>query len=150
MNVGDNIPSFSLPDQDWNTLQSDELIGKPCVIYFYPKDDTPGCTRQACSFRDQFETFRDMGAEVVGVSSDTPEEHRKFQEKYRLPYRLLSDSKGELRKKFKVPTAFFGLIPGRVTYVFDREGKLIDQFNSQSRAERHITKAIQLLEEANI
>lgn len=145
MKVGELLPDFVLIDQDLNDLSSTELLGSPCVIYFYPKDDTPGCTRQACSFRDQFEAFNDLGATVVGVSSDTPEQHRKFQSKHRLPYRLLSDLKGELRQKFNVESHLLGLIPGRETFVFDAKGKLVHRFNSQLKAEQHILEAIDAL-----
>jgi thioredoxin-dependent peroxiredoxin len=145
MKVGDTIPDFALPDQDWNTLKSEDLLGKPIVVYFYPKDDTPGCTKQACTFRDQFAIFQELGAQVIGVSGDSPEVHRKFQEKYRIPFRLLSDLKGELRKKFEVSTTLFGLLPGRVTFVFDTDGKLVHTFNSNTKAERHITEAIEAL-----
>lgn len=142
MKIGERIPDFEVPDQDWNNMKSSELLGKPSVVYFYPKDDTPGCTKQACTFRDQFEEFQDLGASVVGVSNDSPEEHRQFIEKYRIPFRLLSDIKGELRKKFDVPANLFGLIPGRVTFVFDQEGALIHQFHSQSKTEKHIDEAL--------
>ena len=145
MKVGELLPHFNLPDQDWNNLSSDDLIGKPSVIYFYPKDDTPGCVRQACSFRDQYEVFKEIGATVVGVSSDTPEQHRKFQSKYRLPYRLLSDLRGELRQKFNVESHLLGLIPGRETFVFDAKGKLVHRFNSQLKTEQHILEAIDAL-----
>ncbi len=145
MKVGELLPHFNLPDQDWNNLSSDDLIGKPSVIYFYPKDDTPGCVRQACSFRDQYEVFKEIGAEVVGISSDTPEIHRNFQSKHNLPYRLLSDKDDLIRKKFKVPTNLFGLIPGRVTFIFDESGCLIHRFNSQMQAERHIEEALNAL-----
>ncbi len=145
MNLGDPLPSFTLPDQDWNDLNSDQLLGHPCVLFFYPKDDTPGCVRQACSFRDQFAIFQDKGAEVIGISSDTPEVHRKFQEKYRLPYRLLSDKKGDLRKKFGVEASLLGLLPRRSTFIFDESGKLIHKFRSQLQAEKHIEEAIKAL-----
>lgn len=146
MKVGDPLPEFSLPDQDWNQVSTDDLIGRPCVVYFYPKDDTPGCTRQACTFRDQYEQFLELGAKVVGVSSDSPEDHRRFQEKYNLPYCLLSDQNGSLRDKFEVPSNLLGLVPGRVTFIFDRNGRLIHQFKSQTRAEKHIHEALLALQ----
>lgn len=146
MRIGDPIPSFRVHDQDWNKVDSSELIGKPCVIYFYPKDDTPGCTKEACAFRDQYEVFIEMGAQVFGVSSDSEESHRKFQERYDLPFRLLCDKNGKLRKSFGVPKKLFGLLPGRVTYIFNEDGKLIHQFDSQSLAVNHIKEAIEALE----
>ncbi|GAB5538011.1 MAG: peroxiredoxin [Salibacteraceae bacterium] len=147
MRIGDHIPDFTLPDQDWNNVSTLDLIGDPLVIYFYPKDDTPGCTKQACSFRDQYHVFEEAGATVLGVSSDTPEEHRSFQSKHRLPFKLLSDKKGNLRKKFGVESHLLGLIPGRETFIFDKSGKLVHRFNSQTRATQHITEAIEALQE---
>src|SRR5512138_38305 len=113
---GRKAPDFSLPDQDGKMHKLSEYRGKPVVLYFYPKDDTPGCTKEACSFRDQYEDFVAAGAEVLGVSSDDEAAHRKFTEKYRLPFTLLSDRGGAVRKLYKVP-ATLGLLPGRVTYV---------------------------------
>ena len=118
------------------------------MIYFYPKDDTPGCTKQACTFRDQFAEFEDFGATVVGVSNDSPEQHRSFQEKHRLPYRLLSDQNGKLRKKFGVESSLLGLIPGRETFIFNAKGELIHKFNSQLKMEQHIQEALKALETA--
>ena len=101
----------------------DGIIGKkPVVIYFYPKDNTPGCTMQACGFRDSYEDFIDLGAEVIGVSSDTVNSHKKFTSQYKLPFTLLSDSDKKLRKLFGVPDKLFGLLPGRVTYIINKKG----------------------------
>lgn len=149
MKLGEKIPDFTLVDQDLNNLSSVDLIGAPCVIYFYPKDDTPGCTKQACTFRDQYSAFDDLGATVVGVSKDSPEQHRAFQEKYHLPYRLLSDSAGKLRKKFGVESSLMGLLPGRETFVFDAKGELIHKFNSQMKTEQHIQEALNALFKIN-
>lgn len=145
LTIGDSLPAFKLKDQNDAWFSSDQLNGKPAVIYFYPKDDTPGCTKEACSFRDQFEAFSDLGAAVIGISSDSPASHKKFAEKYRLPFTLLSDSNRELRKTFGVPTNLLGLIPGRVTYIFSKEGKLIHIFNSQTNAEQHVDEALKFL-----
>src|SRR5580693_10489045 len=111
--VGDKAPDFTLP------AQSGERV---VVMYFYPKDNTSGCTAEACAFRDSHEVFTDAGAEVIGVSSDSAEKHTAFADKYKLPFTLLSDRGGKVRKLYGVPTVL-GLIPGRVTYVIDREGK---------------------------
>ncbi|MEX2597863.1 MAG: peroxiredoxin [Salibacteraceae bacterium] len=145
MNIGDKIPSFSLPDQDWNELSDKEVLGQPFIIYFYPKDDTPGCTKEACSFRDSYQDFEEAGARVIGVSSDSPEEHNRFKSKHDLPFTLLSDRKKELQKAFNVPTNFFGMIPGRVTYIFDKEGTLIHKFNSQMKAEKHAAESLKAI-----
>ena len=115
------------------------------MIYFYPKDNTPGCTAQACSFRDAYQDFKDLGAEVIGVSGDSVRSHQNFQNKYKLPFVLLSDADRKLRKLFGVPTALFGFLPGRVTYVFDASGKCIYIFDSLS-AKGHIAKALQAIQ----
>ena len=145
LSIGDSLPAFKLKDQNDAWFSSEQLNGKAAVIYFYPKDDTPGCTKEACSFRDQFEAFSDLGAAVIGISSDSPASHKKFATKYRLPFTLLSDSNKELRKAFGVPTNLLGLIPGRVTYIFSKEGKLIHIFNSQTNAEKHVDEALKFL-----
>jgi peroxiredoxin Q/BCP len=145
LNIGDQLPYFELENQSGNLIKSSDLIGKPLVIYFYPKDDTPGCTTEACSFRDSYEDFIELGATVLGISSDSVESHKKFSQKYRLPFTLLSDTKSAVRKLFSVPKSFLGLLPGRVTYVFDKEGKLRFMFDSQLNLNGHIKSALSQL-----
>ncbi len=145
MNIGEQLPEFELLDQNNNKFSSQSLLGAPFVLYFYPKDDTPGCTAEACGFRDHYEAFEEIGARVVGVSADSPEKHQQFAEKHRLPFTLLSDKGNVLRKKFGVPKSFFGLLPGRVTYIFDAEGKLLHSFNSQLKINQHIKEALDYL-----
>ncbi|NQV53134.1 MAG: peroxiredoxin [Flavobacteriales bacterium] len=147
MKVGNKIPSFKLPDQDWNDVHSEELLGEPFVIYFYPKDDTPGCTKQACAFRDHFSAFEDRGVKVIGVSADSPEDHRHFKEKYSLPFRLLSDPDRKLHKEFGVGKHLLGLLPGRVTYIFDAEGILVHTFSSPTNMVRHVAESLDALKE---
>ncbi len=143
LKVGDNVPEFSLKDQDNNTINIADLIGKNAmVIYFYPKDDTPGCTAEACKFRDEFEVFTDLNVKVIGISADDVESHKNFAEKYNLPFTLLADTDNEVRKLFGVPNSMLGLLPGRVTYVVDNNGKIIHIFKSQFGAENHITEAL--------
>ena len=142
---GSTLPSFSLQDQHGQWIRSEDLQGKALVIYFYPKDDTPGCTKEACSFRDQFEAFSDKGARVIGVSADDVASHKAFAEKYRLPFTLLADPGNKVRKAFGVPSDLFGLIPGRVTYIFNAKGVCVKVFNSQLNAEKHITEALNAL-----
>lgn len=143
---GSTIPSFNLPDQDGNMFSIDSVLGdKNLVIYFYPKDDTPGCTKEACSFRDQYESFTGVDAMVIGISSDDVESHRKFADKYHLKFTLLSDEGGQVRKLFGVPGNLLGIIPGRVTYVVNKQGEVIHVFNSQSNAEQHISESLQAL-----
>jgi peroxiredoxin Q/BCP len=147
MKIGERVPDFNLPDQDWNELKATDLLGEPFVIYFYPKDDTPGCTKQACAFRDHFADFEERGIRVIGVSADSPEAHRNFKEKHKLPFTLLSDPGRNSHKAFGVSTNFFGLLPGRVTYVFDHEGCLIHFFSSQVNMERHVEESLMALNE---
>jgi peroxiredoxin Q/BCP len=145
LKVGDKIPNFKARDTNGNDFDSQHIIGqKPLVIYFYPKDNTPGCTAQACSFRDQYEDFKDLGAEVIGISSDSVESHQKFTQQYKLPFILLSDSNKEIRKLFGVPAGLFGILPGRVTYVTDKTGTIIMVFDSMM-AKRHIPKALEAI-----
>lgn len=146
LKVGDKIPSFSLKDQKGNTISKEDLVGvSNLVLYFYPKDDKPGCTKEACAFRDEFEVFTDLGANVVGVSADSPESHAKFAEKYNLPFTLLSDEKNELRKAFGVKGILLGLIPGRVTFIIDKEGIIQHKFDSQMNATKHVEVAKDVL-----
>jgi len=140
--VGERAPDFSLPDAEGRTFRLSEERGKkPIVLYFYPKDDTPGCTREACGFRDQYEEFQRLGAEVVGVSSDSSASHQRFAAKHRLPFTLLADEGGAVRRLYGVP-ATLGLLPGRVTFVIDREGIVRHVLNSQLDFRRHITEAL--------
>ena len=139
--IGDKLPHFTAVKQGGTAFDSNSIQNKPVVIYFYPKDNTPGCTTQACSFRDAYQDFQDLGAEVIGVSGDSVSSHQNFQQKHKLPFVLLSDSDRKLRKLFGVPTALFGLIPGRVTYVFNASGKAIYIFDNMS-AKNHIIKAL--------
>ena len=142
--VGDRAPDFALPDRNGKTVHLSDFRGKPVVLYFYPKDDTPGCTKESCTFRDQYQDFQDAGAEVIGVSSDSAESHEKFATKYRLPFVLLSDGGGATRKLYGVPSTL-GVLPGRVTYVIDREGTVRHVFNSQIQATQHVAEALKAL-----
>jgi len=146
---GDSIPSFELNDQNSNIFNSDDIIGKkPVVIYFYPKDFTPGCTKEACSFRDSYEDFKEIGAEVIGISNDSEKSHAKFSAKYSLPFILLSDANGRVRKKFGIKKSLLGLVPGRETFVIDAQGKLIFKFNSLD-ASQHMKKALKAIKKMN-
>lgn len=140
---GDKCPIFSLPDQNNNMVNMENLIGtKNLIIYFYPKDETPGCTKEACSFRDSYDDFKDLGCEVIGISSDSISAHKKFAEKHRLTFILLADTKKEVRKLFGVPSNLFGLLPGRVTYIIDKAGIIQGIFNSQTDPLGHIKNAL--------
>jgi peroxiredoxin Q/BCP len=146
--VGSLVPQFTLPDQNGNLFAINSVLGKKnLVIYFYPKDDSPGCTAEACYFRDQFEAFSDANALVIGISGQSVESHKKFAEKYRLSYTLLSDEGNKVRKLFRVPTSFLGLLPGRVTYVIDRSGKVVYMFDSQTQTASHVDNALKILKD---
>jgi peroxiredoxin Q/BCP len=146
--IGSTIPLFSLPDQNGNMFNIDSVLGKKkLVIYFYPKDDSQGCTKEACSFRDQFDIFSEAGAVIIGISGQSVKSHKEFAGKNRLNFTLLSDKGNKVRKLFGVPTNFFGLIPGRVTYVTDRSGKVVYIFNSQVQAEKHVDEALRILKD---
>ena len=141
------VPEFSLLDQNGEEFNSADFLGKsPMVIYFYPKDDTPGCTKEACSFRDSYEEFTDRDVKVIGISADGVESHQDFAKKYNLPFTLLADTKNEVRRLFGVKSNLMGLIPGRVTYVVDGSGHVIYVFESQFKATKHISEALQALD----
>lgn len=128
-------------------MNIDDLIGQQLlVIYFYPKDETAGCTAEACSFRDSYEDFSAMGCEVIGISSDSISAHERFASRHRLNFTLLADTKKEVRKLFGVPPSLFGLIPGRVTYIIDKKGVVRSIHNSQGNAEGHIETAKQAIQ----
>jgi len=144
--VGSTIPAFILPDQNGKMFDINSLKGKKnLVIYFYPKDDSPGCTAQACSFRDQFEVFAEADAVIIGISGQSVKSHKEFAEKHRLSFTLLSDEGNKIRKQFGVPTNLLGLLPGRVTYVADKNGKVVYIFNSQIQATKHVDEALKIL-----
>src|SRR5258708_4575606 len=137
--VGDLAPDFSLPTQKGEPVSLSSFRGqKAVVLYFYPKDYTAGCTAEACAFRDSYEVFTDAGAEVIGVSSDSEETHGRFVSSYQLPFLLVSDKGGKLRKLYGVPSTL-GLLPGRVTYIIDKQGIVQHIFNSQMAAEKHVS-----------
>ena len=127
--VGDKAPDFTLPAQDGGNVSLHDFAGqKAVVLYFYPKDNTPGCTKEACSFRDSYEDFKNAGAEVIGVSSDSEKSHQGFAGEHKLPFKLLADKDGRLRKTYGVPSSM-GILPGRVTYVIDKTGVVRLVFN---------------------
>lgn len=146
--IGSSIPGFSLPDQNGNLFNIDSVLGrKKMVIYFYPKDDSPGCTKEACSFRDQYEVFTEADAVIIGISSQSVESHKKFAQKYRLSFTLLSDEGNKIRKLFGVSANVFGLLPGRVTYITDKAGKVVYIFNSQIMATKHVDETLRVLKD---
>ena len=145
VSVGDAAPEFSLPSQNGDVINLKDMLGTgEVVLYFYPKDRTPGCTAEAKAFRDSYEVFREMGAEVVGVSSDSVDSHTDFAAKCDLPFTLLSDEGGRVRKLYGVPSTL-GLLPGRVTYIIDTRGIVRHIFNSQTNPAKHVEEAIRVL-----
>ena len=145
--AGDKAPDFTLPSQSGEQVRLYDRLGERVVVlYFYPRDDTRGCTAEACGFRDSFEAFTDAGAEVIGVSSDSVDRHAAFAGKHNLPFTLLSDKGGQVRKPYGVP-ATLGLLPGRVTYVIDREGTVRHSFNSMTNIGQHISDALRIVRE---
>lgn len=146
MKKGDSLPDFTLNDQNGQSFSIAAIKGKqPVVVYFYPKNFTPGCTKEACSFRDAYEDFKDLGAEVIGISADSDTSHQKFAKKYNLPFILLADTENKVRKLFDVQSAMFGLLPGRETFVFDTNGILVYKFESMG-ATKHIEKSLRYLQ----
>ncbi len=143
--MGEIAPDFTLPSQAGERVNLKDFAGrKAVVLFFYPKDDTPGCTKEACAFRDDYQQFGDLKAEVIGISSDSVKSHGGFAEKHRLPFTLLSDEGGEVRELYGVPNTL-GLFPGRVTYVIDKEGVVRHIFSSQLNAIGHVDEALKVL-----
>jgi peroxiredoxin Q/BCP len=143
LEIGDKVPSFTLPDQDGAPFRLEDALAKgPLVLFFYPKDGTPGCTQEACSFRDATKDFQEAGAVIAGVSSDSVASHRKFADAHRLDYPLLADEGAGLRKKLGVPRGFLGLADGRVTYVIDKQGVLRHRFASSLAFSKHVDEAL--------
>ncbi|CAN5634278.1 peroxiredoxin [soil metagenome] len=147
--VGDKAPDFNLPAQDGQNVSLKDFAGKKAVVlYFYPKDNTPVCTKEACSFRDQYEVFGKKDTEVIGVSADSVESHKNFASAQHLPFKLLSDTGNAVRKAYGVASTM-GIMPGRVTYVIDKQGIVRLVFNSQLDAQKHVDEALKVLDQTN-
>lgn len=145
LQVGDRTPDFTLPCATGENVSLKDFLGKKAVvIYFYPKDDTPGCTMESCAFRDSYEVFKEAGAEIIGISGDSVESHQQFAKKYQLPFILLSDRGDKVRKLFDVPSTLF-FFPGRVTYVIDKEGIVRHIFNSMLDFKAHVDEALKTI-----
>lgn len=143
--TGDVAPDFELPTHKGGTLKLSDFRGKKhVVLFFYPKDETAGCTAEACSFRDNYEDFTAAGAEVVGISSDSEASHDHFASKHRLPFHLVSDRGGKTRAAYGVKSTF-GLFPGRVTYLIDKQGVVRHVFSSQLNPLKHIEETLGIL-----
>jgi len=143
--VGDAAPDFSKTAHTGEPIRlSDFRDDKVVVMFFYPKDGTPVCTKEACGFRDRYEQFTEAGAHVIGISSSGEESHRSFAAQHRLPFPLISDREGSLRKAYGVPKTL-GFLPGRVTYVIDKRGIVRMVFSAQMTADRHVSEALDMV-----
>ena len=144
--TGTRAPEINLTVRDGKSAKLADYLGKKTVVlYFYPKDFTLGCTVEACTFRDNYEDFVALGAEVIGVSSDSLDSHDGFAKKHSLPFVLASDPDGSAAKAFGVDASLFGLVKGRATFVIDKGGVVRDAFNSQIRAKTHVERALALV-----
>ncbi|MEI8007426.1 MAG: peroxiredoxin [Bacteroidota bacterium] len=142
---GVRAPDFTLPSQDGSMVSLSQFAGiKSVVLFFYPKDESYGCTKEACSFRDNYEVFKEAGAEVIGISADNEASHKSFASNHKLPFILLSDSNRKVAGLYKVGKTL-GVLPGRVTYVIDRNGIIKKIFSSQFSFEKHIEEALSIL-----
>jgi peroxiredoxin Q/BCP len=145
LQIGAKAPNFTLPRSTGEPFTLADVLGKRTVVlFFYPKDDTPGCTVEACTFRDNYQAFAEAGAEVIGVSSDSGASHDAFASKHKLPMTLLTDAGGNVRRLYGVrPT--LGLLPGRATFVIDRSGTIAHVFVSQLRVKSHVEQALNVV-----
>jgi peroxiredoxin Q/BCP len=142
---GDKAPLFVLPDSGGHPVSLSNFIGKQnLVLFFYPKDESYGCTKEACSFRDSYDEFKEAGAEVIGISSDDEESHSSFADHHRLPFILLSDKGNKVAELYGVGRSL-GILPGRVTFVIDKEGIVRMNYSSQINFRKHINEALQLI-----
>ncbi len=149
ISVGEKAPDFTLPSQMGDNVTLSEYFGKKnIVLYFYPQDESRGCTKEACKFRDSYDVFTDLNAEVIGVSSQSVESHKSFASHHGLPFILLSDPKNDVRNLYDVP-ATLGIIPGRVTFIIDKKGIVRHVFSSQFQPEKHIAEAVEVLKRLN-
>lgn len=146
LSVGDRAPDFTLPTPEGELTLSKLCSRESVVLYFYPMDETPGCSMEACAFRDSYDAFREQGAEIVGISSDSLEEHRHFAERFHLPFRLVSDADHLARNLYGVP-ATMGLVPGRVTYVVDTNQTIRYVYSSQFMILSHVDHAFEVCQQ---
>ncbi len=149
LEVGTQAPNFKTIDQNGELVTLEQFRGKKVILYFYPKDDTPGCTKEACAFRDNFEKFKEIDVEVLGVSVDDEKKHKKFAEKYNLPFRLLADTEKKIVQDYGVwgEKSLYGkkhMGTNRVTYLIDENGK-IEKVFPKVKPETHAEELLQVL-----
>ncbi len=143
--VGQSAPDFTLPALKGGAVTLSDFVGKKnVVLFFYPKDMTPGCTVEACTFRDAYEDFVAAGAEVIGISADSVESHQQFASKHQLPMQLLTDADGQVRSRYGVKSTL-GMFPGRETFIIDKGGVVRHVFRSQLRVKKHVEESLQIL-----
>jgi peroxiredoxin Q/BCP len=148
LDVGDHVPSFILNDQDGKSFNVNDYIGKKVlVIYFYPKDESMVCTKEACAFRDSFDQFTKAGAMVIGVNGGTVASHKEFQQHYKLPFTLLSDPNNKVYNMFGVKNKMF--FSGRETFVIDLTGKIVYTHEAMLEGKEHADDALQFVKAAN-
>ena len=145
INVGDALPAFTLFDQNNQPLSTTDLQGQPLVIFFYPKDHTPGCTAQACDFRNYESEFQAAGAQVIGINDASVASHRGFADKYNLTYPIVSDPGHKVRKSFGAPGLLFNTVANRITYVTDENHRVVYIFKSLLRATDHVEESLSFL-----
>jgi peroxiredoxin Q/BCP len=144
LSVGDSLPAFSLYDQDGHLFDTRQYVGKKIlVIYFYPKDESTVCTKEACAFRDKYTDFSNEGAMVIGINGASSESHKKFQQDYKLPFLLLSDPGNKVLKQFGVKNKFF--LTGRETFVVGMDGKIQYTFNSFMEGSQHASETLNFI-----
>jgi thioredoxin-dependent peroxiredoxin len=145
LKIGDTAPLFTLPDQNGILINLNDYIGKTnLVVYFYPKDESYGCTKEACSFRDNYEVFKEAGAEVIGISADDEASHRAFASHHKLPFLLLSDKDKKVTNLYGVGKSM-GILPGRVTFIIDKQGIIRLIYSSQFNFQKHIDESLEML-----
>jgi peroxiredoxin Q/BCP len=142
LKVGESMPDVTLVGET-GPVRLRDRIGKKLVVYFYPKDETYGCTKEACSFRDAYEDFITAGADVIGISRDDASAHASFKSNHKLPFTLLTDSGGKLAESWGVKG--IGPLPGRVTFVFDKDGVCKHRFDSMLRFGKHVDEALDVV-----
>ncbi len=147
LQVGDQAPDFTLPNQKGESIRLQDKIGKQVIVlFFYPKDDSPGCTIEACAFRDSYEVFQEAGAEVIGISGGSTKAKQGFAMKNRLTFTLLSDADGSVEKQFGL-TKFLGLVPDRMTFVIDKQGIIRHIFSSRVDMLGHAQAALAIVKQ---
>jgi thioredoxin-dependent peroxiredoxin len=144
--IGEKAPLFTLPDQYGNDFSLADYIGpENILVYFYPKDETPGCIAEGCAFRDKTDDFANYECKVIGISKDSIDSHAKFTQHYNLPFTILSDSMNLVRKQYDVESVLFGLFPGRKTFIINKKGLISHIFDFQFQAKKHIVESLKAL-----